>query len=263
MWMMRHYKRFDMPLRGRLGWRLAWISGLAMLAMAPSSGGSFAQGSPVDPVDVVGTVVDARSGEPVGGAFVSVKGVRWGSLTDAEGHFVLRRVQPGDVSLVANQLGYRTLQWKGVVARGDTTVDLKLVPKTELLHGLQVLGRRLAARRKASGVSAEAFDEVALANSTQSNVVAFLNARAGLLQVDCPGALGSEECYWVDGRPVLPIVYIDEVPTVGGWSELQTMWPQDLYLLEVYDHGGEVRAYTKPFMARAARTNFRPTALGF
>ena len=110
---------------------------------------------------------------------------------------------------------------------------------------------------------AQSFNEVTLANSRQDNVVNFLDARAGLMRVDCPGVIGSEECYWVAGRPILPIVYIDEVPVAGGMSELSTMWPQQLYLLEVYDHGGEIRAYTKPFMERAAKTDFRPLPLGF
>ncbi len=244
-------------------WRLSWILGLAVAALALLARSSVAQAPPLTPINIGGTVVNARSGKPLGGAFVSVEGVRWGAQTDQSGHFTLHRVEPGEISLTADQLGYKTLRWKGVVTPGDTTVDLALVPQAKLLKGLRAEDALLTSRRRGTGVSVQAFDQVTLANTTQANVVDFLNARAGLLRVDCPGVIGSEECYWVDGQPVLPIVYIDEVPVAGGMSELRTMWPQDLFLLEVYDHGGEIRAYTKPFMLRAARTDFRPMALGF
>ncbi len=260
---MTHDKEREAVIPERSVWRLMMLVGLAVLPVALLPRSSFAQAPRVKPIDVVGTVVDAKSGLPVGGAFVSVEGVRWGALTSRNGHFTLRRVQPGEISLVADQLGYKTLQWKGTLTPGDTTVDLALVPRADLLPELRAETARLKSRRRSTGVSVQSFNDVTLANSGQDNVVDFLDARAGLMRVDCPDVIGSEECYWVEGRPILPIVYIDEVPVAGGMSELSTMWPQQLYLLEVYDHGGEIRAYTKPFMERAAKTDFRPLPLGF
>jgi hypothetical protein len=49
-------------------------------------------------------------------------------------------------------------------------------------------------------------------------------------------------------------VYIDEALLVGGLLQLETYRPHELYLVEVYSSGSEIRAYTHHFVERMART---------
>ncbi len=239
------------------------LLGLTLLGVAALANPLRAQAPPVKEINIHGTVVNATSGQPLVGAFVSLSGARWGTVTNSRGRFTLRRVEPGHVVLSASQLGYKSAEWKGVVAPGQDTVKVPLPPEPKLLKGLKVENARFARRRAATAASVIAFDHQQLATTTWDNVVDFLNARAGLMSVQCPYWVYSPDCYWVDGEVVSPIVYIDEVPVAGGMDDLATMWPHDLYMLEVYGHGAEIRAYTKPFITRGAGTDFRPLAMGF
>ena len=63
-------------------------------------------------VEIVGGVVDARSGESVVGATVRVKDVNSGVITDMDGKFTIKAT-PGDV-LVISYIGYETKEVKVV-----------------------------------------------------------------------------------------------------------------------------------------------------
>ena len=47
-------------------------------------------------------------------------------------------------------------------------------------------------------------------------------------------------------------MYIDETPVIGGLDELESYPTAQIYLMEVYSAGGEIRAYTYNFMQRMA-----------
>ena len=66
-------------------------------------------------VEIVGGVVDARSGESVVGATVRVKDVNSGVITDMDGKFTIKAT-PGDV-LVISYIGYETKEVKVVNTR--------------------------------------------------------------------------------------------------------------------------------------------------
>ncbi len=239
-----------------------WVVGVTIIALALLARNGFAQAPPVKRIAVHGTVVDSASGQPLAGAFISLDGDRWGTVTNKQGKYTLRRVEPGHITVSVNQLGYQGIEWKGVVSPSEDTVNLAVPPKPKLLKGLKVLKARLRRRRDGTAASVVSFNEQQLARTTWSNVVSFIDARAGLNQVSCYWVT-SHPCYLVNGEIVSPIVYINEVEVPGGMSQLESMWPQDLYMLEVYGQGAEIRVYTKPFMKRAARTDFHPMAIGF
>ena len=60
-----------------------------------------------------------------------------------------------------------------------------------------------------------------------------------------------------------PEVWIDEAPVVGGMDYLRTVRPYELYMVEVYAGGRQIRAYTPRFMERAAKTRLQPIAFVF
>lgn len=94
--------------------------------------------------------------------------------------------------------------------------------------------------------------------SAAFDMAEFLYLEASLYPAPCRrGRLGSA-CVLRRGQPIEPRVYIDEAPVAGGLEQLATYQPHDLYLVEVYSLGLEIRAYTHMFMERMAR---RPMVL--
>ena len=72
-----------------------------------------------------------------------------------------------------------------------------------------------------------------------------------------PGALASD-CIRRRGSLVSPRVYIDEMPAIRGLDALKNYPTTQIYALEVYSQGAEIRAYTYNFMQRMAA---KPMAL--
>ncbi|HSG49234.1 MAG TPA: carboxypeptidase regulatory-like domain-containing protein [Longimicrobiales bacterium] len=241
--------------------RTVFAVGLAVMAVAMLARSAFAQDT-VDPFDLTGTVVDER-GQPLVGAFVSLSGSDWGSLTNEQGRFRIPDLYPGRVELTAEQLGYATLQWTGEVTEQMGPLVLRMEAQAVVLEGLTVVTDRFRSRRNATATTVRAFDRERLATSPQPTVIDFVQAELGLTSTPCPSYFHSSYCVYSRGRPVAPSVYIDEMPVIGGMDYLASFRPHDLYMVEVYARGRHIRAYTPQFMERAAKQRLRPIALLF
>ena len=80
----------------------------------------------------------------------------------------------------------------------------------------------------------------------------FLETEGSLHLVGCAARGGTGACVMRRGRATEPRVYIDEAPIIGGIDVLATFLPCELYLVEVYSAGLEIRAYTHWYMERMA-----------
>ncbi len=212
--------------------------------------------------EVAGLVVDAETGNALVGAWVGLPGTDWGSLTNDDGRFRIPDVTPGILELQVEQLGYETRSWRGTVANGDALLTIELEAKPVLLEGLQVVSDRFRSRRNAAATSVYAFERDALATSTARDALEFVEYRAVAPMTNCNGRRG-DHCLVVRGRVVEPVVYVDEVPLLGGLSYLETFRPWEFHMIEVYAGGRHIRAYTPRFMERAAETRLAPLALPF
>ena len=237
-----------------------WLS-LAFVAVALLAGSAFAQEADhPGSFDLSGTVI-GEGGRPLAGAFVALEGSEWGSLTDEKGWFRIRDVDGDRVSLTVEQLGYDTLRWEGPVS-ADEPLSLQMTPRPVLLEGLHVVADRFESRRRAVATSVRWFDRAALASSPQESALDFVTVRGGVPRVPCRGRWSSS-CLIVRGRAIEPSVWIDEAPVIGGLDYLNVIRPYELYMVEVYGGGRQIRAYTTHFMARAAETRLRPFAILF
>lgn len=214
------------------------------------------------PFDLIGTVVDADAGTALVGAWVSVTGSEWGSITDDRGRFRIPDMDAGPISLTVEQLGYETLVWEGRVAEGDGLLELALAPTPLVLEGLQVVTDRFRARRNAVATTVRAFDVGDLSTTTQQTALEFVALRTGTWTTRCDGRYG-DTCLYIRGRAVEPRVYLDEAPVLGGLEHLSHFAPHELYMIEVYGGGQHIRAYTPQFMERAAKQRLTPIALHF
>ena len=105
----------------------------------------FAQGT----LTVSGTVTD-RSGLPVIGAGVFVKGTTLGASTSLDGDFVLDHV-PADAVLSVSSIGYETVD---VPVNGRTKIDIVLDEESLELEDAMVVAYGTATKESFTGSAA-------------------------------------------------------------------------------------------------------------
>ena len=62
-----------------------------------------------------------RTALPLPGSAVTIDGTRLGATTDADGHFVILQIPPGEMSLSAQLIGYRVTTVRNVRVNADRT----------------------------------------------------------------------------------------------------------------------------------------------
>lgn len=231
----------------------------AAAALAVTCLPTHAQDPPNEGV-LAGVVVDAVTGDPISGALVVLDDERRAVLTDSRGAFDFGSMEGGPVSLVARRYGYEMRGMDAVLPTGGVLqLEIPLPPEAVLLDGfdvvterLQTMDQRLRSRRNATAASVRAFEQERLVQSTSRDFLEFLRFEASLHTQPCGWRSFAAQCVSRRGRLVAPRVYIDEVPIMGGLDHLASFQPYDLYLVEVYSSGQEIRAYTHLFMDRMA-----------
>jgi hypothetical protein len=205
---------------------------------------------------------------------VGLSGADWGTLTDRQGLFRLPDVPSRAETYVFEMLGYAETTFVANAAV-DGHLDIRLAPDPVILEGIEVIADRFESRRNATATSVRAFDREQLLASSALDVMNLLEQRFGLRRTPCPGGAGrgiarrgglfstpsQYDCAWVRGRPAPVTVCIDEMPILGGMDFLVGYQPHELYMVEVYGQGRQIRLYTNQFMERASRTRFRPVPL--
>ena len=128
------------------------------------------------------------------------------------------------------------------------------------------MNRNLKNRRNAWGSSARAIEQARLASSGARDAIEFLATEGSLHIGSCTTRRGPATsfqrvasrrgtagvCVLRRGSGTEPRVYIDEAPIIGGLEALATFRPYELYLIEVYSAGLEIRAYAHWYMERMA-----------
>jgi hypothetical protein len=103
-----------------------------LLSPAPAVG----QQTP-PPVDVIGAVIDARTGERISSAVVRFPGADRYTLTRDDGFFTLRNVRPGEHEVIVHRLGYQEQTFLIQVAAGHRHL-FELEPAPIVLDGVEV-----------------------------------------------------------------------------------------------------------------------------
>ncbi|MDO5664937.1 MAG: TonB-dependent receptor [Bacteroidia bacterium] len=166
---------------------------------------------------VTGSVVD-ENGESVIGASIQIKGTGQGTVTDAEGRFVLN-VPTESSTLVVSYVGMRTQE---VLA--TPSMHIVLQTDTELLDELVVVGYGTQRKSDLTGaistISSDAISRQMGSNPAQSlqglvpgvNVMANSGAPGGSVAVRVRGIAtvlgGAEPLFVVDGMPVNDITFL-------------------------------------------------------
>ena len=121
-----------------------------------------------------GHVIDARSGEHIPFATVSVEGTTIGVTADATGHFYLKNLPEGELTILAESVGYKA-QRRNIVARSGKSVEVNFEMSEETLSmdAVVVSATRNETNKKSTAVvvnvaSAKLFETTASTNLAES-----------------------------------------------------------------------------------------------
>ncbi|HTY58360.1 MAG TPA: TonB-dependent receptor [Bacteroidota bacterium] len=197
---------------------------------------AFAQGvQPADKGRIQGKVVDAKTGEGLPGANVTVKGTYYGGSSDFDGNVKIEKVNPGVYVLEVSLLGYKTVQFTNVnVVAGQTATIRARMEETILAVGQEVVvvGEKplfdieeTSSKRNIAqaDIQAAAVQDVQGLVSLQPGVVLADN------EIHIRGGRASENAYLVDGISV-------QDPLAGTGFGLQ-LGPESIQDAEVITGG--------------------------
>lgn len=119
-----------------------------------------------------GIVTNEEDGEPVIGASVAVKGTTQGTVTDAEGHFVIDKVSAQAQTLVVSYIGLVTQE---VAVKPEVRVILK--PNSKLLDEVVVTALGISREKKALGYTAQEVKSEALTTGKENNLLNSLSGK--------------------------------------------------------------------------------------
>jgi TonB-linked SusC/RagA family outer membrane protein len=193
--------------------RVLPASALALCALAYSAGSApaLAQSS-----SVAGSVVSRSSLRPLGGAQVVVEGTNQGTVTDANGRFVVTGLSGAQFTLRVLMIGFR--EARSTVRAGEANVRIQLDEAAVPLDEIVVTGQPGGTQRRAIGnaiSSVKAPDVVAVA--PLKSVQELINGRAaGVVIMPGTGMIGSGSVVRVRGNSTFslsgePLIYVDGV----------------------------------------------------
>ncbi|MEJ2206113.1 MAG: SusC/RagA family TonB-linked outer membrane protein [Gemmatimonadota bacterium] len=169
---------------------------------------------------ITGVVRDATSGAPLPSVQVFVEGANIGSLTQANGRYLLQSVPDGTHTITAQRIGYRTESQEVTVQSGATlVVDFQILEQAISLNEIVVTGTAGGAQRRSLGNAVERMNVDAIQEvSASSSVEELLNGRVPGLYMTATGGAVGENAAPVRIRGVSsvgigndPIVYVDGV----------------------------------------------------
>lgn len=199
-----------------------------------------------DAVSLRGTVKDAKTGLPVEGASVAIKGTTKGSATGADGRFVITGLQPGNLTIIASFIGYSKAEKKSELVAGENFIDFTLAPESTQLSSVTVIGEaegQAEAKRVVNNVMPVTVITAKQIENRAGNLNEILARQAGV-QIRLSGGLGSESRISVRGLEGKRVqIFLDGNPlnSPDGSLGINDLPVQIIERIEIYK--GSVPAY--------------------
>ena len=220
---------------------------------------------------VTGEVRDVSTNAPIAGAVVAFPAIERSALTDQEGQFRIT-LPAGTYLWVVTSLGYAELVEESILADGDH-FRIGLMPSPIELEPVVVdaesIEETFEYRKRAAAVSMQPLTPREVAQSGAANLEEFAKSRLGLVLCPATGTAanpaagafttalaesmaGFQGCIAMRGR-VLPVaVYINDNFALGGLIELATYQPHEVYTIEVWRRGAEIRLFTNDYIEKVS-----------
>lgn len=155
---------------------------------------------------IYGRIIDGKTGDPLPGVTVMVKGTSVGTTTDAQGHFELRVPERG--TIVANYVGYSSVTKK---ITEESSYDIKMVANENALSEVVVVGYGVQRKMSITGAVASVSSEEMLMGR-----VAGISIR-GNASVQTNNS---------------PLVLVDGLPFFGDWNKMDKDLLADVSILK-------------------------------
>lgn len=190
---------------------------------------------PENPSGTVRGTVRDEAGESLPGAVVMPKDVTKisGTITDANGHFLLSNVSPDEI-LVFSFVGYEKQE---IAIEGRTTLHVTLVPGAQLLDEVVVTGYQSIARGKVTGAVATVNAD-ALQERYTTNIMSNMEGRVAGLVTDGDKITirGTGSLHAINE----PLIVVDGMPIEGSWQDLN---PYDIESVTVLKDAAATAMY--------------------
>ncbi|HNB62762.1 MAG TPA: TonB-dependent receptor plug domain-containing protein, partial [Saprospiraceae bacterium] len=211
-------------------WQMGWLVVLSLY----SSGMTYAADVPPDyfyayqnnTITVEGTVTGS-DGMPVAGATITVKGQNEGTVTDADGRFLIKVAE--DAILVVSSVGYVSVEVKAA-----SVVNVVLQVDNLLLNQVVVVGYGSQSKKNITG-SISSVEGEEFANRPVFSTAQALQGKAAGVQVTQPsGKPGTEFSIRIRGTNSVnanndPLYVIDGIPT----TDTRGLNPNDIESMQI------------------------------
>lgn len=174
------------------------------------------------PVQVVGTVTgrvtDGSTGQLISSAQISIGALALGTVSRADGRYLIPNVPAGTHTLTAELIGYLTESVQVTVASGQTVIqDFRMSAQAVAMDAIVVTGVPGGTRRRAVGNAVGTLDGLAVTNvAPVKDVQDVLRGRTPSLIMMGSGAVGASPEIRIRGASTFslsgnPLIYIDGV----------------------------------------------------
>jgi TonB-linked SusC/RagA family outer membrane protein len=185
--------------------------------------------------------VTSSEGEPIPGVTVAIKGTTHGTITDADGNYIISDL-PSNATLVFSYIGMKT---KEVAVNGHSSINVTMDEETIGLDEVVAIGYGTVKKQDLTG-SITTIKNDALTQRTISNVgEAFAGQLAGVQAQQTTGKPGAELTIKIRGLSTInasndPLYVVDGVP-VG--TTMKDMNPNDIASIEVLKDAASTAIY--------------------
>lgn len=204
--------------------------------------------------------ISDENGDPLGGATVKLEETSIGTLTDDEGLFSLKNIEPGTYQVSVVMLDYETITSEVTVEAGQTAkFDRKLFPAGSDLDDVVIVGYGTQRKREITGSIAR-IDGKEVGDIIGTSFDATLQGKASGVQVlqgsGYAGAgaririrgtstitAGGEPLYVVDGIPITADPFITGENGAQNYNPLASINPNDIESIEVLKDAAAAAIY--------------------
>ncbi|RMF58042.1 MAG: hypothetical protein D6743_18195, partial [Calditrichaeota bacterium] len=177
---------------------------------------SFAQAQVTGTIS--GVVTDQKSGEPLPGANIFIKGTTLGAATGPDGHYTIPNVPTGTYTVLAAFIGYYTQESEAKVAPNEETV-LNFGLKVSILQADEIVvtgtGYELKKKQLTTAISTISSKEIEAAPANSIEQLLQGRIAGGVVNINTgePGTAGRIRLRGVTSATVkqTPVIYIDGV----------------------------------------------------
>ena len=198
-----------------------------------------------DNASIEGHVFDANTKESISHASITIKGTTIGTISDNEGNFIIRKLKPGNYTLLVSCMGYQKVKYEITVSNNKTAhAHIELKETKVMIDEVVVSANRTETSRKEAPVIVNVLSEKTFEQSNAQDIAQALPFQTGVRveyncqncgfpQVRINGMDGPYTQLLIDSRPVMsslsgvygleqmPVNMVDRIEVVkGGGSAL-------------------------------------------